>query len=309
VAVVDPWSSALVEAAARIAPYVAHVVSVNAKENRAAVGSGFAIDAYHVITHAPFAAADSEITVQVGGRKLGARAVGTDPLYFLAVLRCDARIGLPPVPYEDSQAMRPGQMVLALGDPYGTEHEVTHGIITAVDRTIYRPERFPVDGLIVTDAVLHAGNVGGPLATLEGRVVGLNGLPFSNGLGLAVQADVVMRIANQIIEFGSATHPWLGFSGQAELIDPAIVSLFGLPVSRGVVVNHVVEGGPGERAGVRAFDMVVRVDGKPVTHLGFIRRVLASRRAGDKGTLTVVRDGSLIDLTIPVEEIPRLAQA
>ncbi len=305
----DPWSSAIVDAAERVAPYVAHVVSVNAKENRASVGSGFAIDAYHVITHAPFAAADSEITVQVGGRKLGATAVGTDPLYFLAVLRCDARIGLPPVPYEDSQAVRPGQIVLALGDPYGTEHEVTHGIITALDRTIYRPERFPVDGLIVTDATLHAGNVGGPLATLEANVVGLNGLPFSNGLGLAVQADVIMRVANQIIEFGGATHPWLGFSGQPELIDPALVSLFGLPVSRGVIVSHVVEGGPGERAGVRAYDMVVRVDGKAVTHLGFIRRILAARRSGDHGTLTVVRDGNLVDLDIPVEEIPRLASA
>lgn len=309
VARMDPWSAAIVEAKTRVAPYVAHVVSVNAKESRAAVGSGFAIDGYHVVTHAPFAAEETEITVQVGGRKLGATPVGTDPLYYLAVLRCDARIDLPPVPYEDSAALQAGQVVLALGDPYGTEQEVTYGVISAVDRTIYRPERFPVDGLIVTDAAIHAGNVGGPLCTLEGRVVALNGMPFSNGLSLAVQADVIMRLANQIIDFGAATHPWLGFSGQPELIDPSLVALFSLPVNRGVVVSHVAEGGPGQRAGVRPFDLVVAVDGKAVTHLGFIRRALAVRRSGDRGTLTVVRDGDLMDLSLPVEEIPRLASA
>jgi serine protease Do len=305
----DPWSRAIVDAVEAISPYVAHVSATNAKEGREVVGSGFAIDAYHVITHAPFAAPDSEIRVQVGGRKLAATPVGTDPLYFLAVLRCDARIGLPPVPYVDAEGVRIGQVVLALGDPYGTEHTVTHGVVSAVDRTVYRPERIPVDGLIVTDAPIHPGNVGGPLVTLDGRVVGCNGMPFANGLSLAVQADVIMRLANQIIEFGSATHPWLGFSGQPELIDPALVALFNLPANRGVVVSHVAEGGPGERAGVRPFDMVVRVDGKPVHHLGFIRRVLAARRRGDHGRLTVLRDGQLIDLDIPVEEIPRLASA
>jgi serine protease Do len=305
----DPWSEALVRAAEAAGPYVSHVTAVNTKERRGTVGSGIIIDHYHVATHPPVTENPDEIHVVVGGRKLPATVVGTDPLYAFTVLRVDGRLPAGTPPWVEADSLRAGQVVVALGDPFGHDHTVTAGVISAPDRTIYRPERFPVDGVIVTDAAIHPGNTGGPLVCLDGRIAGMNGMPWAQGLFLAIQAEVLMRVANQIIEFGRATHPWLGFSGQPEVIDPTLVALFDLPAAQGVVVTEVADGGPGQRAGVQPFDMVVRVDGRPVPHLGFIRKVLAARRPGDKGILTVLRGAELIDLEVTVEEIPRLWQS
>lgn len=310
----DPWSEAITTAIEAVSPFVAQITAVDAKEGRAAVGSGCALDSLHVLTHGPLCDPGDDIKVLVGGRKFDASLVARDPLYLIAVLRLEGRIeaadGSPASPPWAGRGspLRPGQLCLALGDPFGLERTVTMGVISAADRTIYRPERFPVDGLVVTDTAIHPGNVGGPLVSLEGRMVGLNGMPWANGLSLAVQSDVVLRLANQMIEFGAATHPWLGFSGQPEVIDPALVSLFNLPATAGVVVEHVASDGPGNRAGVRPFDMVVRVDGEPVPHLGAIRKSLARRRPGETGRLLVLRDAELVEVPVVVEEIPRLAE-
>jgi serine protease Do len=318
---VDPWSEAITRAVAAVSPYVAQVTALNAKEGRAAVGSGCALDHCHVVTHAPLVDPGDEVSVLIGGRKHDASLVARDPLYLIAVLRLARPIeppqapdGSPPAaavpPWSPRDpAVRPGLLCVALGDPFGLERTVTLGVVSAPDRTIYRPERFPVDGLIVTDTAIHPGNIGGPLVSLEGRIVGLNGMPWANGLSLAIQADVVLRLGNQMIDFGAATHPWLGFSGQPEVIDPALATLFDLPARAGVVVNHVAPGGPGERAGIAPFDMVVRVDGEPVPHLGAIRKTLARRRPGDHGRLLILRGGELVELSILVEEIPRLTEA
>lgn len=311
----DPWSEAITQAVASVSPFVAQVTAMNPKEGRAAVGSGCAIDHMHVVTHAPLCDPGDQISVLLGGRKFEASLVGRDPLYLIAVLRLDGRSdppeGAPAGPpwAAHDAAIAPGLLCVALGDPFGLERTVTLGVVSAADRTIYRPERFPVDGLIVTDAAVHPGNVGGPLVSLEGRILGLNGMPWANGLSLAIQAEVILRLCNQMIEFGAATHPWLGFSGQPEVIDPALVSLFELPARAGVVVNHVAPDGPGERAGVQTFDMVVRVDGEPVPQLGAVRRTLARRRPGEAGRLVLLRGSELIEVPIGVEEIPRLAEA
>lgn len=310
----DPWSQAITQAVAAVSPFVAQVTAVNPKEGRAAVGSGCALDHAHVVTHAPLCDPGDEITVLLGGRKFEATLVGRDPLYLIAVLRLDGRFeppgeaAGPPWAARDA-AIPPGLLCAALGDPFGLERTVALGVVSAADRTIYRPERFPVDGLMVTDAAVHPGNVGGPLISLEGRILGLNGMPWANGLSLAIQSEVVLRLCNQMIEYGAATHPWLGFSGQPEVIDPALVTLFELPARAGVVVNHVAPDGPGERAGVKPYDMVVRADGEPVPQLGAIRRTLARRRPGDTGRLLLLRGSELVEVPVVVEEIPRLSEA
>lgn len=304
----DEWSQRITDAVARLRPAVVHVRIQYPDEDGVTVGSGVLVDNYHVVTVVRGTGKPREITVVThDGRRHGATVVGADPLYFLLVLRLDKRVEWEPPSLARSDQLKPGQLVVAVGTPFGIDHNVAVGVISGAERTIYRPERFPVDGLVITDAAIHPGNNGGALGWLNGELVGINGIPMSEHLGLAVQADVAARVANQIIEYGAATHPWLGFSGEPEVIDPKLVELMQLPVDRGVVVAYVAPGGPGERAGIRELDMVVRVEDKPVAGgVGAIRKALAGFRPGQSASLTVLRGGELVDLRMPVEEMPRL---
>ncbi|MDA8145866.1 MAG: trypsin-like peptidase domain-containing protein [Thermaerobacter sp.] len=302
----DPWSSLTTAALASTRPFVVHVNCLDLAESRASVGSGVLLDHYHVVSNSQITGSGGEITVHTwGDRKYRATVVGDDPLYFLSVLRLETRLDLP---LPSLQVIEPGMLALAVGNPFGTEWTATLGMISAVERTIYRPERFPVDGLIITDTVIHPGNTGGALVDLEGHLTGVNGIPWIHGLSLAVQADVVGRIANQIIEYGSATHAWLGFSGQPEVVEPTLAKLLGLPADRGVSVGYVAPDGPGSRAGVQVMDLVVQVDGRQATALGAIRKALSLHRPGEEVPLTVLRKGELVELSFPVEEIPNLRE-
>jgi S1-C subfamily serine protease len=275
----------------------------------AAAVAGVVLDRSHVLTTAQIVSgAERQITVQVcTGRRYEARLVAVDPLYFLSVLEVDGVLPVDPLPLAPTEEVQPGDPVVAIGNVLGHDINVTAGVVTAVDRTIYRPERLPVDGLLITDALIYPGNIGGALVRQEdGKLVGICGLPWQHGLGLAVHADVAWRIANQIIDYGQATHPWLGFSGEPEIIDQAMVQLFSLPFDRGVTVTHVAADGPGARAGVQVNDLVVRVKERQVSSLGSIRKVLALHRHGERVPLSVLRGGELIELELVVEEMPRL---
>lgn len=306
----DSWTQATIRAIEIAKPAVVHVSAMDHKENSLTLGTGVVMDHYHVLTSAQVAAVDDEITIRThDGRKYSGTCLLVDPLYFVAVIQVNGRLTVDPPVLCPEPELVVGRHVLALGFAMGLEHTASHGIINAVDYTVYRPERLPVDGLVVTDAAIHPGNAGGALIDLEGRVVGLNGISWVQGLSLALQFQVAARVANQIIEYGQATHPWLGFSGQPEIVDPTLVQILGLPVDRGVVVQWVNPDGPGSRAGVQEMDMVVRVAGKPALHVGQLRRELAARRPGDKVTLTLLRGSEMLDVEVPVEEMPKLEKS
>lgn len=303
----DIWTSAVTAAVARIRPAIVHVSAMDHEEKTLTMGTGVMLDNYHVISNAQVVGQDDEITVRTHeGKKLKGVCLGIDPLYFLTVVRLEARLEIELPVLADAVEVPTGQFCLAIGNAFG-DHSVSMGVISAADRTIYRPERFPVDGLMITDARIHPGNTGGALIDLDGRLLGINGVPWVHGLGLAVQASVAGRVASQIIDYGHATHPWLGFSGEMEVVDPTMVSLLGLPVDRGLVVSYVTGDGPGARAGVETMDMVVRVEGKPVTGgVGSVRKALALHRLGERVQLTVLRGMDLRTLEVEVEEIPKL---
>lgn len=284
-----------------------HVRTLDRPPDQYTLGSGVILDHRHVLTTAQIVSGDEhQITVWTGtGRRYGASLVAVDPLYFLSVLEVDGFLP-EPLPLAPADQVQPGDPVVAVGNALGYDYNVTAGVVSAVDRTIYRPERLPVDGLLVTDAAIHPGNVGGALVRLDGKLVGICGLPWQHGLSLAVHADVAWRVAHQILDYGQAIHPWLGFSGEPEIIDQTMVELFSLPFDRGVLVTHVAAGGPGERAGVRVNDLVVRVKDRQVTNLGAIRKTLALHRHGERVPLTVLRGGDLVELELEVEEIPKL---
>jgi len=305
----DMWTAAITGAVAKLRPAVVHVSAQDHKENTLTLGTGVVLDNYHIVSNAQVVGQEDEITVTTAdGKKYEGTCVGIDPLYFLAVVRVDGRLPTGSPVIADPDEIPAGQVCVAIGNAFG-EHNVSTGVVSAPDRTIYRPERFAVDGLMITDARIHPGNTGGPLGDLDGRWLGLNGVPWVHGLGLAVQAVVAARVANQIIEYGQATHPWLGFSGDAEVVDQTIVQLLGLPVDRGLVVSYVADDGPGVRAGVQTMDMVVRAGDRPVSTVGAVRKILSLHRPGEKVPLTVLRGMDLITVEIKVEEIPRLYEA
>nr|WP_245302384.1 trypsin-like peptidase domain-containing protein [Symbiobacterium terraclitae] len=310
---VDAFSSALIAALDKVRPAVVHVYAVTPRTGQIALGTGVILDHYHVITTAQVVAPGDEITVKTAdGKRRRAECVGLDPLYFLAILRLEERLPVDPPTFAPDGTTPVGLFVVAVGYALGMEHTATHGIISSSDRTVYRPKgrgrgNVPVDGLLLTSAAIHPGNTGGPLVDLEGRVVGINGIPWQGGVSLALQAAVAARVASQIIDHGYAVHPWLGFSGEPDVIDDIWVEMLNLPGNRGLVVQHVQPDGPGQRAGVEEMDMVMAVDGRqPVTSSGMIRKVLSSHRYGDRVPLTVLRQGELIELYLPVEEVPGL---
>jgi len=303
----------LISALDRVKPAVVHIVAVTPGTGQIALGTGVALDHYHVVTTAQVVAMGDEVTIKTAeGKRRKAVCLGIDPLYFLAVLRVEERLPADPPVFAPDGTTPVGLHVFAVGYALGQEHSAANGIISTSDRTVYRPGprgkgNLPVDGLLITTAPIHLGNLGGPLVDLEGRVVGLNGLPWHGGLYLAVQASVAARIASQIIDHGYAVHPWLGFSGEEDVIDSIWVDMLKLPIDRGLVVHYVQPGGPGERAGIQEMDMVMAVNGRqPVTGSGMIRKVLATHKYGARVPLTILRQGELITLELPVEEIPGL---
>lgn len=303
----DAWSESHIRALERARGAVVHVAAFDPQEKSLTLGTGVILDNYHVLTSGQIAGMGDEVTVRTPeGRKFSAECIAVDPLYFVSVLRVKGRLPVEPPALAPDSEIVVGRVVLAVGFALGVELTASAGIVSASDHTVYRPERFPVDGLIVTDAAVHPGNVGGPLVDLEGRIVGLNGLAWVQGLSLAVRFSVAARLANQIIEYGSATHPWLGFSGQPEVIDPTVVHALELPADRGVVVQSLNPDGPAARAGLETMDMVVRIDDRPAIHLGQLRQVLAAHRPGERVPVTVLRGGELLELGFPVEEIPKL---
>lgn len=302
----DPWSEAITGAMDTVRPAVVNVQAMAPSDNSLTLGSGIVVDYHHIVTTAQVAAKDDAITVATAdGKRYDATVLGVDPLYFLAVVRVTRRLSVEPPTFARPEQLRPGQVAIAVGNAFG-DYNVTSGVIVATERTVYRPERFPVDGLVFTDAAVHPGNVGGALALLDGQVVGLVGIPWAQGLGLAVEAEVVARVANQIIDYGEATHPWLGFSGQQETVDKLIVDLLSLPDSAGVLVSQVADEGPGKRAGIQEHDLILRCQGKLVTSTGQIRRLLSLRRPGEKVPLVVLRGSELIEPELAVEQMPRL---
>lgn len=304
----DYLSKTITEVVAGIRPSVVHVRATAEDGDTASMGSGVIIDHAHVVTNAQIVSGDEkEIMVRAAnGRKYRATIVGVDPLYFLTVLEIDGWLDVTPPNIASARHVLPGQAVVAVGNALGHDYNVTFGVVTSVDRTVYRPERLPVDGLIISDASFHPGNTGGALVRLDGTLLGVVGIPWQHGLGLSIHADVVWRLASQVIDYGQATHPWLGFSGEPEVIDEALVDLFALDVRRGVIVAHIAGGGPGEKAGVMVDDLVVRIKDDAVKNLGSIRQVLAAHRHGETVSLTVLRNGELVELGFPVTEMPRL---
>ena len=258
-----------------------------------AMGSGFVIDPKGIIVTNNHVIADA-VNIQVhlqDGTLLKAELVGHDPKTDIAVIRVKPDKDLPFVNFGDSDKARIGQWVLAIGNPFGLGGSVSLGIISARGRDI---NAGPYDDYLQTDAAINKGNSGGPLFDMQGNVMGVNTAIFSPsggsvGIGFSVPANEAKAVASQLVKYGETRRGWLGVKLQA--LTPDVAEGLGMAKPHGALVADVTAGGPSEKAGVKAGDVILSYDGKAIDDSRVLRRVVAGTEVGRDVALTVLRDG------------------
>lgn len=273
------------------------------KYKTSALGSGFVIDSEgYVVTNNHVIEGADEIIIRFKDEKeLKATLVGADPLTDLALLKVDPKgHALKPVPMGNSDAAEIGDWVLAIGNPYGLGGTVTAGIISAKGRVLGDG---PYDNFIQTDASINPGNSGGPLINMKGEVVGVNTaiIQSGQGLGFAVPINMLQNILPKLKQ-GKVSRGWLGVTLQP--LDEALAKSFGIPNIKGVLVADVMAGDPADRAGIKAGDVIVSVDGVPVPDSRALTRIVGGKSPNESINLGIYRDGRQMALTVKLGERP-----
>ncbi|HVM17102.1 MAG TPA: trypsin-like peptidase domain-containing protein [Gaiellaceae bacterium] len=265
-------------------------------------GSGFLVDARHVVTNQHVVGRAQTVTVRFhDGEEVEARVVGADPSTDVALIELPEpqpdEVVLPP---GASQSLRVGEPVIAIGSPFGLQGTVTTGVVSAVGRDIRAPDGFTIDGAIQTDAALNQGNSGGPLLDAAGRVIGMNAqiateTGAASGIGYAIPIETVRAVADELRRTGTVRHAYLGV-----MIEDA--------PNGGARIAEVVEGGPAARAGLRAGDVVVRANGAEIETADELRLRVAERSPGDELELRVRRGGDERDIDVELGQRPSASE-
>lgn len=270
------------------------------------VGSGFIIssDGY-ILTNEHVIEGAQNIQVTLVGRSnpVTAKVVGSDRELDLAVLKIDAGTNLPTLKLGNSDQIAVGNWVIAIGNPYGLDHTVTVGVISAKGRPITVEDR-SYRNLLQTDASINPGNSGGPLIDLNGDVIGINTAvdASAQGIGFAIPSNTVKSILDELMGKGKITRGWLGIEMQE--VTPGIASYLGYSGSGGVVVRDVVSGSPAEQAGLRQGDIITAVSGKAVSGTDDMLQRVENTKPGTKVELTVWRNRKTIRVTVTLGERP-----
>jgi S1-C subfamily serine protease len=301
----DAYSEAVVRAVERAAPSVVHVAVRAGGRTGEAGGSGFVLapDGF-VMTNSHVVHGTKERWVTLAdGSRWPARLVGDDPESDLAVLRVDAT-GLVPIPRGDSRALRVGQLVLALGSPYGFQATVTAGIVSALGRSLRAQSGRLIENVIQTDAALNPGNSGGPLVDSRGAAVGVNAAAVLPGQGVcfAIPLHAAERVAAVLIHDGRVRRARIGVGGQTVPLPRALARHHGLAAATGVKVLSVEKGEPADRAGVLTGDVIVGIDGAPVADVDDLQRLLGEAAIGRPVPLTLLRLTEKRDLRVVPRE-------
>lgn len=263
------------------------------------LGSGFIIDRDgHIVTNNHVIEdADEILVILKNGDEYPATIVGRDANTDLALIRVDAQKELPVLDLGDSDALKVGQWVMAIGNPFGLEHTVTAGIVSAKGRVIGSG---PYDDFIQTDASINPGNSGGPLLDLDGRVVGINTaiVAGGQGIGFAIPINMARNIIEQITQHGEVIRGWLGVAIQS--LTREMAQYYGLDDPRGVLVTEVFAGDPADKAGIRPQDIILRVNNREVENSRDLTRMIADIQVGETAKIEVLRDGKrrTFDVTI-----------
>src|SRR5437016_2340829 len=306
-ALLDAYSRTVVSAVARVAPAVVNIdvkqrINVQgATRELVGNGSGFIIapDGF-ILTNSHVVHAANSITVNLpDGREYPAQVTGDDPDTDLAVIR----IGAPQLTHvrlADSENLRVGQLVIAIGNPLGFQASVTAGVISALGRSMHAQSGRLIDNIIQTDAALNPGNSGGPLVNSAGEVVGVNTAMIrpAQGICFAIGSNTAKLVAGWLIRDGRIRRGYIGVAGQNVPIHRRIVRFYGLPLETSVLVVSVEENSPAERAGLREGDLIVAFNDQPVGSVHELHKVLVGEQIGVRASLTVIRHTEKLELPI-----------
>jgi S1-C subfamily serine protease len=312
----DAYSQAVISAAEKVSPSVVHIMvrqAVSGARGRdprvpqEAQGSGsgfvFTPDGF-ILTNSHVVHGASRIEVTLGdARRVEAQVVGDDPDTDLAVIRISAP-NLVPAHLGDSQAIRVGQLAIAIGNPYGFQCTVTAGVVSALGRSLRSKSGRLIDSIIQTDAALNPGNSGGPLVNSHGEVIGVNTamiLP-AQGICFAIAINTAKFVAARLIKDGKITRSYVGVAGQDVPLHRRIVRYYNLPAESGILVISVEPGSPALKSGLKDGDLIIAYDGQPVTGVDDLHRLLTEKQVGVSSRLTVIRDSAKLDLSVVPEE-------
>ena len=311
----DAYSRAVIDAVELVAPAVVSVDVRKRGENQgrrspaqAGTGSGFVFAADGlVLTNSHVVEDSTEIDVMLpDGREHRADLVGQDPDTDVAVLKITAS-DLTAVSFGHSQALRPGQLVIAIGNPYGFQHSVSAGVVSALGRTLRARSGRLIDQVIQTDAALNPGNSGGPLVNSAGQVVGVNTAIIAGGQGLsfAVPISTVVSVLPALLRDGRVRRGYLGVAGQDVPLLRRVTRFHRLSQATGVLVISLEQDGPARVAGIREGDIVVSFDAAPISSLDDLHRALTEDRIGTFVTMGLLRDQQRIDVSVRIGDRPR----
>jgi len=271
------------------------------------LGSGVIVSpAGYILTNNHVVEAADEIEVAIpDGRKLLAKVVGNDPDTDLAVLRVQGE-NLRAISFGASESLRVGDVVLAIGNPFGFGQTVTSGIVSALGRSGLGINTF--ENFIQTDAAINPGNSGGALVDALGNLVGINTAIFSQsggsmGIGFAMPVSTAKMVLEQIIRSGAVTRGWIGVELQP--LTPALAESFKLAAPEGAIIGGVLRNGPADKAGARPGDLLLAIDGRPVANPQGVMDVVAGMEPGRSATLRVSRRGELVELAITIGRRPK----
>ena len=271
------------------------------------LGSGVLVssDGY-ILTNSHVVEKADEIKVTLYNKQdYKGKIIGSDPKTDIAVIKISAK-NLPAVRWGNSDELQVGEFVLAFGNPYGFNHTVTMGIVSAVGRANVGIADY--EDLIQTDAAINPGNSGGPLVNIRGELVGVNTAIFSRtgryqGIGFAVPSNMAKLVMNQLIKEGKITRGWLGVTIQS--VTPDLAKEFGLKEVSGAIVREVFKGSPAEKAGLKRGDVILKVNGKKIEDIATLRNIVAQSDVGSTIKLKIMRENKRISIKATVSEFPK----
>ncbi len=307
----DAYSQAVTSVVERVGP---SVVSIDIHKrfrtpympvDMEGAGSGMVVSSDgHIITN--YHVVDHSHTLQArftDGRALPAKIIGVDPPTDLAVIKVEAK-ELPTISFGDSDQLKAGQLVIAIGNPHGLQNSVSAGVVSAVHRTLRGPAGQLIENIIQTDASLNPGNSGGPLVTAQGRVIGVNAAvkPYAQGIGLALPANLAQWVMDEIIDHGRVRRAYLGIMGRTVWLPPFFQRFFKLKQPTAVGVIQVVKRGPAEAAQLEDGDVIVGLNEQPTKTMDDLLKLLAGKKSGEEVRLDIVRSGMRTDISLALGE-------
>ncbi len=302
----DSYSRAVVDAVEAVAPAVVHVEVAGSPHGRQANGSGVVVspDAL-ILTNNHVVESAKAIAVSLAdGHRFTARVLGRDPDTDLAVLRGETGETLPSARLANSKHVRPGQIAIAIGNPLGFQSTVTAGIVSAVGRSLRAQNGRLIGDVIQTDAALNPGNSGGPLASSAGEVIGINTAMIlgAQGICFSVAANTALHVLTQILAHGRVRRARMGIVAEQVPLPARLAYRAGLSQGSAVRIREVQAESPADQSGLKAGDILVRLDGEPVTGADDVCRLLDEHRIGKTVKATVIRSSGVSDIEVRPDE-------